>query len=56
MEIDVSNITVINEEKVQLLGIYTANRLNFDYDVNQLYQKAEKKFHALIRVFNYMNT
>ena len=30
MEIEVSNMTVINEEKVKLLGICIHFRLNFD--------------------------
>ena len=28
--IEVSNITIMSEEKVKLLGIYIDNRLNFD--------------------------
>ena len=34
--IEVSNITIVSEEKVKLLGIYVENRLNFDYHVSQL--------------------
>ena len=29
--IEVSNITIMSEEKVKLLGIHVDNRLNFDY-------------------------
>ena len=50
-----SNITIISEEKVKLLGIYIDNRLNFDYHISQLCKKAGKKLHALTRVFKYMN-
>ena len=31
VEIEVSNITIMSEEKVKLLGIHVDNRLNFDY-------------------------
>ena len=53
--IEVSNITIMSEEKVKLLGIYIDNRLNFDYHISQLCKKARKKLHALTRVFKYMN-
>ena len=33
---EVSNITIMSEEKVKLLGIYIDNRLNFDYHMSQL--------------------
>ena len=36
VEIRISNITVISEEKVKLLEIHTDNRLNFDYYISQL--------------------
>ena len=42
--------------KVKLLGINLESRLNFDYHVNTLLNKANKKYHALARVRNYMNT
>ena len=45
-----SNITIMREEKVKLLG-----KLNFDYHISQICKKAGKKLHALTRVFNYMN-
>ena len=32
--IEVSNITIMSEEKVKLLGIYIDNRLNFDYHIS----------------------
>ena len=53
--IEVSNITIMSEEKVKLLGIYINNRLNFDYHISQLCKKAGKKLHALTQVFKYMN-
>ena len=53
--IKVSNITIMSEEKVKLLGIYIDNRPNFDYHISQLCKKAGEKLHALTRVFKYMN-
>ena len=47
--------TEISEEQVKLLGIYTGNRINFDYHVGYLSKKARKKLQALTRVFKYMN-
>ena len=32
--IEVSNITIMSEEKVKLLGIHIDNRLNFDYHIS----------------------
>ena len=33
VEIEASNITIMGEEKVKLLGIYIDNKLNFDYHI-----------------------
>ena len=44
------------EQKVKLLGINLESRPNFDYHGNTLSNKANKKYHALARVCNYMNT
>ena len=41
--IEVSNMTIMSEGKVKLLGIYIDNRLNFDYHISQLCKKAGKK-------------
>ena len=38
--IEVSNNTIMSEEKVKFLGIYIDNRLNFDYHISQLCKKA----------------
>ena len=38
------------------MGIYVANRLNFNYDVSQLRKKASKKLNALTRIFKYVET
>ena len=54
--IAISNTNVSSEQKVKLLGINLESRLNFDYHVNTLLNKANKKYHALARVCNYMNT
>ena len=43
-------------EKVKLLGVNLEGRLNFDYHVNTLLKKANKKYHALARLCNYMDT
>ena len=32
--VEVSNITIMSEEKVKLLGIHIDNRLNFDYPIS----------------------
>ena len=53
--IELSNITIMSEGKVKLLGIYIDNRLNFDYHISQPCKKAGRKLHALTRVFKYMN-
>ena len=53
--IEMSNINIMSEVKVELLGISIDNRLNFDYHVSQLCKKAGKKLHTLTRVFKYMN-
>ena len=54
--IAISNTNVSSEQKVKLLGINLESRLNFDYHVNTLLIKANKKYHALARVCNCMNT
>ena len=54
--IKMANMTITSEEKVKLLGINIDNRLNFDYHISQLCKKTGKKFHALTRVFKYMDT
>ena len=53
--IEVANMTIMSEEKVKLLGNHIDNGLNFDYHISQLCKKAEKKLHALTRVFKYMD-
>ena len=45
--IKVANMTIISKEKVKLLEIHIDNRLNFDYHISQLCEKAGKKLHAL---------
>ena len=52
----ISNTSVSSEQKVKLLGINLQSRMNFDYHVNILLNKANKNCHALARVCNYMNT
>ena len=43
-------------ERVKLLGLNFGGRLNFDYHVNTLLKKENKKYHALARVCNYTDT
>ena len=40
---EVSNITIMTEEKVKLLGIYIDNRLNFRYHISQFCKKTGEK-------------
>ena len=54
--IAVSNTKRTSEQKVKPLGLNLESRLNFDYHVNKLLDKANKKHHALARVSKYMNT
>ena len=54
--IAISDTNVSSEQKVKLLGINLESRLNFDYHMNTFLNKANKKYHALSRVCNYMNT
>ena len=54
MGFKVSDITIMSEVKVKLLGIHIDNRLNFDYRISQLCKKAGKQMHALPRVFKYI--
>ena len=54
VDIQISDIKVISESRVKLLGIHIDNRLNFDYHVSQLCKKASKKLHALARIFKYI--
>ena len=48
--IAISNINVSSEQKAKLLGINLESRLNFNYHVNTLFNKANKKYHVLERV------
>ena len=43
-------------DRVKLLGLNFEGRLNFDYHVNTALKKANKKYHTLTRVCNYMDT
>ena len=52
----ITNTKISNVERVKLLGVNIEGRLNFDYHVNTLFKKANKKCHALARVCNYMDT
>ena len=54
VDIGITNTKISNVERVKLLGVNFEGRLNFDYQVNTLLKKANKKYHALARVCNYM--
>ena len=54
--IAISNTKVSSEQKIKLLGINLESRLTFDYHVNTLLNKANKKYQALARTWKYMNT
>ena len=41
-----SNIAILSEEKLKLLGIYIDNRLSFDYHITQLYKNAGEEMYA----------
>ena len=56
VDIRITNTKISNVERVKLLGVNIEGRLNFDYHVNTLLKKANKKHHALARVCNYMDT
>ena len=55
-DIPVTNTKISNLGRVKLLRVNFEGRLNFDYHVNTLLKKTNKKYHALTRVFNYMDT
>ena len=54
IDIHICNTEIENEERVKLLGVNLEGRINFDFHVNTLLNKASKKHHALARVWNYM--
>ena len=55
LEIRITNTKISNVERVKLLGVNFEGRLNFDFHVNTLLKKTNKKYHALARVCNYMD-
>ena len=56
VDIRITNTNISKMERVKLLGMNFEGRINFDYHVNTLLKKANKKYHALARVCNYMGT
>ena len=56
VDIRITNTKISNAERVKLLGVNFEGRINFDYHVNTLLKKANKKCHARARVYNYMDT
>ena len=56
VDIQIYHIKVTGEYWVKFMSIYIDNRLNFDYQISQLCQKAIEKLHALARIFKYVET
>ena len=54
--IAISNTNVSSEQEFKLLGRNLESRLNFYYHVNTLLNKANKKYNALAKVCQSMNT
>ena len=54
--IAISNTNFSSKQKVKPPGINLESRLNSDYHVNTLLNKGNKKYYALARLCNYMNT
>ena len=54
VDVRITNTKVSNVERVKLLGVTFEGRLKFDYHMNTFLKKANKKYHALARVYNYM--
>ena len=50
VDIRITNTKISNMERVKFPGVNIEGRLNFDYDVNTLLKKANKKHHTLARV------
>ena len=40
IDIHISNTEILNEEKVELLGVNREGRVDFDFHVNTLFEKA----------------
>ena len=55
VDVGVTSTEISNVERVKLLGVNFEDRLNFVYHVDTLLKKANKKYHALGRVCNYMD-
>ena len=53
VDIRITNTKISNVERVKLLGVNFEGTPNFGYHVDTLLKKANKKYHALVRVFNY---
>ena len=55
VDICITNTEISNVERMKLLGVNFEGRLNFDYHLDTLLKKANKKNHTLARVCNYMD-
>ena len=56
VDIRITNTKISSLAKLKLLGVNFEGTLNFDYHLNTLLKKANKKYHNLSRACNYMDT
>ena len=56
VDICITNTNISNVERVKLLGVNFEGRLNFDYHVTTLLKNANKKYHAIAKECNFMDT
>ena len=56
VDIRITNTKISSLARLKLLGVNFEGRLNFDYHLNTLLKKANKKYHNLSRTCNYMDT
>ena len=54
-EIQIESTIISSVKRVKLLGVHIDGRLDFDYHVNQICEKASKKIHVLSRLCKYMD-
>ena len=50
IDIHISSTVILNEEKVQLLGVNLEGRPDFEFHMNTLFKKASKDYYALATV------
>ena len=55
LSICIQNNIISNTDNEKILGVYFDKKLNFNYHISRMCQKASQKLHALARVSNYMS-